>query len=171
MTEKTLKLTPSESVTIRESSPELLEVEGVYGPHGEAPPPHFHPAQNEHFEVLEGVLRTKIGGTERDLIAGDQVDISRETEHQMWNPGGETARVRWQIRPAGRTEQWFEAIDRLHREGRVGRKGIPGPLAFGVLLSEYDDVFRLGLKPQILIRSLLGALGAVGRLRGGYLPD
>jgi quercetin dioxygenase-like cupin family protein len=158
-------------VTIRESSPEALEVEGVYGPHGKPPPPHFHPSQDERFEVLEGSLRTRIAGAERDLAVGDQIEIPRGTEHQMWNPGGETARVRWRTTPRLRTEQWFEAIDRLHREGRVGRKGLPGPLAFGVLLGEYDDVFRLGLKPQILIRPLLGALGAVGRLRGGYLPE
>ena len=35
---ETLKLTPTESVTIRQSSPEVLEVEGSYGPGGKAHP-------------------------------------------------------------------------------------------------------------------------------------
>ncbi len=157
MSEKTLKLTPTESVTVRGSSPEALEVEGVYGPRGKPPPPHFHPSQDESFEVLEGALRTRVAGEERDLKPGEVLEIPRGTEHQMWNPSEQTARVRWTTAPRLRTEEWFGAIDRLHREGRVGRKGMPGPLAFGVLLSEYDDVFRLGLKPKILIAPLLGA--------------
>jgi quercetin dioxygenase-like cupin family protein len=52
----TLRLTPHETVTIRSSSPELLEVEGEWGREGKPPPPHYHPSQDEHFEVLEGTL-------------------------------------------------------------------------------------------------------------------
>jgi hypothetical protein len=56
-------------------------------------------------------------------------------------------------------------IDALHREGRVGRNGMPGPLAYGVFLTEYRDVFRLAA-PDLLTRPVLGILGAIGRLRG-----
>jgi len=166
--EETLKLTTSESVTIRQSSPEVLEVEGSYGPGGRPPPAHFHPAQDEHFEVLEGTLRTKVGGEQRDLGPGDPLDIPQGTPHQMWNPGEQGARVVWQTRPALRTEQWFRSIDALHREGRVGRNGMPGPLAFGAILSEYDDVFRLA-GPRPLVNGAVALLGALGRLRG-YEP-
>jgi len=164
-----LILTPSESVEIRESGPELLEVEVTYGPGGEAPPAHWHPGQDERFEVIEGRLRVRTPAGERTLGAGDEIEIPREAAHQMWNPHDLPARVRWQTRPAGRTEHWFRALDRLHREGRVGRSGTPGPLAFGVMLTEYDDVFRLDAKPRFLIRGLLRGLGAIGRLRG-YSP-
>jgi hypothetical protein len=84
----------------------------------------------------------------------------------MWNPGPEPARVLWQTRPAGRTEEWFAAIDRLHREGRVGGDGMPGPLAFSVLLTEYDDVFRLAVPAQPIVRGALAGLSVVGRARG-----
>jgi mannose-6-phosphate isomerase-like protein (cupin superfamily) len=165
-----LKITPSESVEIHKSSPELLEVEATYGPDGKAPPAHWHPAQEEHFEVIEGRLRVRTPEGERTLAAGDEIEIPREAVHQMWNPHEVPAKVRWQTRPAGRTERWFRALDRLHREGRVGRNGMPGPLAFGVMLTEYDDTFRLDAKPQFLVRGLLRGLGAIGRLRG-YSPD
>ena len=164
-----LTITSSESVEIRESGPELLEVEATYGPGGKPPPPHWHPAQDERFEVIEGSLRVRTPERERTLKAGDEIEISREAVHQMWNPHDAPARVRWRTRPAGRTERWFRAIDRLHREGRVGRNGMPGPLAFGVLLTEYDDTFRLDAKPQFLVRGVLRGLGAIGRLRG-YSP-
>jgi mannose-6-phosphate isomerase-like protein (cupin superfamily) len=123
---ETLKLTPSESVTIKQSSPELLEVEGSYGPGGSPPPAHFHPAQDEHFEVLDGTMRAKVGGEERELGPGETLEIPRGTSHQMWNPGEQAARVVWQTRPALRTEEWFRSIDALHREGRVGARGCPG---------------------------------------------
>jgi mannose-6-phosphate isomerase-like protein (cupin superfamily) len=156
---ETLKLTKSESVTIRRSSAELLEVEAGYGPGGRPPPAHFHPSQDEHFEILEGTLQAKVAGEERELGPGDTLDIHRGTSHQMWNPGEQEARVIWQTRPALRTEDWFRSIDALQREGRTGR------LAFGVLLDEYDDVFRLA-GPGPRVKGAVAGLGAIGRLRG-----
>jgi quercetin dioxygenase-like cupin family protein len=160
-----LKLTPSESLEVISSTPEALEVEATYGPAGSAPPKHFHPSQDEHFEVLSGAIRTRVDGVERDLAQGERIDIPRGSVHQMWNPSGEPARVRWRTAPAGRTEQWFRAIDALHREGKVGRNGMPGPLAFGVMLGEYRDVFRLA-GPDWLLRPALAGLAAIGKARG-----
>jgi hypothetical protein len=84
----------------------------------------------------------------------------------MWNPGSEPARAIWRTRPGGRTEQWLRAIDRLHREGRVGDNGMPGPLAFAVLLTEYDDTIRLAVPAEPLVRAALLPLSLVGRVRG-----
>ena len=156
-------------MTVRESTAELLEVEGTWSASGKPPPKHFHPAQDEHFEVLEGTLRARIDGEQGDLGPGDVIDVPRGAVHQMWNPGTEPARALWQTRPAGRTEQWFAAIDALHREGRVGDNGMPGPLAYAVLLTEYDDVFRLAVPAEPVVRAGLSALAVVGRARG-YKP-
>jgi quercetin dioxygenase-like cupin family protein len=164
-TSHTLKLTPTESVTIISSTPEALEVEAEYGPHGKPPPKHWHPEQDEHFRVLEGQLRVRADGLERELGAGDEIEIPRETVHQMWNPGAAPARVSWRTSPAGRTEQWFRELDDLQRSGKVDGKGMPSPLAFGVLLTEYRDVFRLA-GPDPLLRGAFGALAVVGRARG-----
>lgn len=165
MTE-TLKLTPSESLTIISSSPQALEIEATYGPGGSAPPKHLHPSQDESFRVLEGSLRTSVGGEGRDLTSGDELEIPRGTPHQMWNPFDEPARVSWTTSPAGRTEQWFRAVDALHRSGRVGEDGMPGPLAFAVLLEQYRDCFRLAVAPDLVLRPVFAALALAGRLRG-----
>ena len=37
------------------ATPELLVMEQSYDAGAEAPPPHYHPSQDEHFEVLEVV--------------------------------------------------------------------------------------------------------------------
>jgi mannose-6-phosphate isomerase-like protein (cupin superfamily) len=154
---------------VRESTEEVLAVEVTYAPHGSAPPKHYHPAQAEHFEVLAGELRARVDGEERTLRAGDVLEIPATAVHQMWNQGDAPARAIWETRPRGRTEQWFRAIDALHRSGRVSKKGMPGPLAFAVLLNEYRDVFRLAGPPDALLRAVLVPVAAVGRARG-YSP-
>lgn len=166
---RALKITPTESVTVTDSSPDVLEVEAAWGPATEPPPKHLHPDQDEHFELRSGRLRVRAGAVDRTLGPGDTIDISRGTVHQMWNPGDEPASAVWQTRPRGRTEQWFESIDSLYQGGRLGRNGMPGPLAFAVMLTEYRDVFRLAARPAPLVRALLALLAPIGRARG-YRP-
>jgi quercetin dioxygenase-like cupin family protein len=131
----TLKLGPGSTLTVRQSGSEALEVEALYDPGGSPPPAHVHPAQAEHFEVLEGTLSTLVDGDERTLETGDTLDIPAGTVHQMWNAGLAPARVAWRTTPAGRTLEWFEALDAFQRDGDTA--------AFGAALAEYQDVFRL----------------------------
>src|SRR5215208_4223798 len=164
-----LKITPTESVEVRHSNADRLTVEVTYAPDGEAPPAHYHPRQDERFEVLRGKLHVRVAGEEQVLGAGDTLEIPRGAVHQMWNPGGEPVTAIWETTPGGRTLDWFRTIDGLHREGRVAKNGMPGPLAFAVLLTEYDDVFRLAVGPRPVARTALAALAVIGRLRG-YSP-
>ena len=41
---------------------DLLEMEGSYSGEGGLPPEHYHPRQDEHFEVLDGAVRAVIAG-------------------------------------------------------------------------------------------------------------
>src|SRR4029450_14053467 len=91
----TYKLTPSETVTVLREDPDLLEVERRWGPGGTPPPPHFHPAQDEHFEVLEGRLTAKVDGQERELAAGDTLDVPNGTSDHIRNAGAGHAPARW----------------------------------------------------------------------------
>jgi quercetin dioxygenase-like cupin family protein len=159
-----LKITPTESIEIVLSGDDGLLIEATYQP-GAPPPRHFHPEQDEFFEVLDGALRVRVGEAERTHAAGDRFEIPRGVSHTFCCAGAAPARVRWRTVPAGRTEEWFRAINRVQVEGRVGRNGMPGPLAFGVLLTEYRDTFRVA-GPDWLLRPVLGALAVIGRRRG-----
>jgi uncharacterized cupin superfamily protein len=130
-----LNLSPTSSITVRSADADALEVEALYGPGGSPPPAHFHPAQMEHFEVLEGSVSTVVDEQERTLQPGDTLEISAGAVHQMWNPGSDPARVLWRTTPAGRTLEWFEALDAFQRDGDTA--------AAGAALAEYQDVFRL----------------------------
>ena len=158
-----LKLTPSESVTVVSSTPEALVVEATYGPGGKPPPKHYHPAQDERFTVHEGTLNFRLGSVEREVGAGEEIDVPQGVAHQVWNPHDEPVRVTWETRPALRTERWFRGVDAVVRE--AGDK-TPSALAFATLLSEYRDVFRLAIGPDPLVGPVIKLLGAVGRLRG-----
>jgi mannose-6-phosphate isomerase-like protein (cupin superfamily) len=130
----TLILPPNTRLTIIQERPERLVVEVHYERSDGRPPPHLHPDQDEHFEVLDGRLHALVDGDQRMLEAGETIDVPRGTTHQMWSPDGEV-RARWETAPAGRTSEWFRHLDRIRRDGDWG--------AFGNLLREYDDVFRL----------------------------
>ena len=134
MSHDTIRLGEHEVLQVLHDDAELLAMEATYEPGGSAPPAHYHPSQDEHFEVLEGSVHVKTEAGERELRAGETIDIPRGTTHQFWNPGGAAARVRWEVRPALRTRQFFEAIGRsrtpagkvaavarYHKEFRLGR--------------------------------------------------
>src|SRR5262245_45322331 len=156
-------LTESESLTIRRSTDEVLEVEARYAPGGKPPPKHLHPAQDEEFEVMEGRINVLTPDGERTYESGGRIEIPRGTTHQIWNPHDRPARLVWRTRPAGRTESWFRDLDRLNREADDSG---PSPLAFAVLLDEYDDVIRIAVGPRPLVRGAVSALAPIGRLRG-----
>ena len=88
--------------------PDLLQMEASYGGTGQFPPKHFHPGQDEHFEVLEGVVRTIVDGEERSYEAGDTFDIPAGTVHQM--AADPPARLKWEVRPALKTADFFETV-------------------------------------------------------------
>jgi mannose-6-phosphate isomerase-like protein (cupin superfamily) len=133
MSDDEIRLGEREVLRVLHEDPELLALEATYEPGGSAPPAHFHPAQDEHFEVLEGGVRCKTPDGERDLRAGETIDIPRETVHQFWNPGDEPARVRWEVRPALRTRSFFSAIAAAPElEDKIK------------VVVAHDDVFRLG---------------------------
>jgi mannose-6-phosphate isomerase-like protein (cupin superfamily) len=160
---ETLQLTPGEAVTIVSSTPEALVVEATYGTSKRPPPMHSHPAQEEHFEVLDGTLKVRYGDQRAELAAGETLDIPEGMSHQMWNDGDAPARVRWTTTPRGRTEDWFRGIDALVRESAPK---VPCPLGFATLLAEFGDTFRLSVAPYALTLPFIKVLGAAGRLRG-----
>jgi quercetin dioxygenase-like cupin family protein len=128
--------------TAADTDGELLEMEATYRPSSTPPLEHFHPNQDEHFEVLEGVLVARIEGEERELRAGDTLDVESGVVHAIWNPGPEVARSRWHTRPALRSEDFFEATARefqqAHEQGRD-----PDGEALAAIVARHQDEFRV----------------------------
>jgi mannose-6-phosphate isomerase-like protein (cupin superfamily) len=159
----TLALTPTEHVTVLDEATDALVVEVVYGPGGSPPPPHRHPAQDERFTVLEGEVTARLAGEQRVAGAGEVLEVPRGLAHQFWNAGAVPARLRWETRPAGRTLEWFRALDAATRAAGGGR---PSPRVLAGLLAEYDDVFRLAVPGEPVVRALLRVVATVAGHRG-----
>src|SRR3954469_3569702 len=162
------QLNDDEKVTVRTPSAasggELLELEAEWGASGHKPLPHSHPSQEEHFEVLEGQLSVKLGGEKRVLNVGDTVDVPRGTVHTFWNSGGTPARAKWQVRPAQRTEDFFQAVHSLRAEGHGTSAGLSLP-AGALVAREFRGEFTPALSP--VVRSLfLPVIAGWAKLRG-----
>jgi hypothetical protein len=54
--------------TAQDTGGALLEMESVYNSTSKEPVPHYHPAQEEDFTVLEGSLSVKLNGQLRSYM-------------------------------------------------------------------------------------------------------
>ena len=114
---------------------EVLEIEAHY--RGDAPlaQAHYHPSQDEHFEVLSGRIHAVIDGDEVFYDEGERFEIPAGTSHQMAAEGPTV--LRWEVRPALRTAEFFERF-----YGYLDN-GFPEGTTAEDFLAEYSDVFRL----------------------------
>jgi quercetin dioxygenase-like cupin family protein len=118
---------PGIRLEIKTLEPELLQMEATYEGAGELPPKHHHPKQDEHFTVLEGRVRTVIAGEARGYGEGESFEVPAGTTHQMGGDG--PARIRWEVRPALRSAEFFE----IAYSGKAGAN----------FLAEFRDEFVL----------------------------
>lgn len=145
----------------------LLELEARYEPGGQYPPEHLHPRQDEHFEVLAGKLDVRLNGVERTYQAGQSFAIPRGSVHTMRNGGDEEASVYWEIRPALRTQQFYQSLQGQTAGGKRSSKGISYLLRMLVLLQHYADEFVLASPLPVVQGLVLPILAFLGR-RCGY---
>lgn len=110
MSTDVIALGPNQTLRVLRSDADALEIEAMWTPGGTPPPPHFHPGQDERFEILEGAMTAVVGDELRVLHAGEVLDIPRGTVHAMWNAGDAAARASWRVTPALRTEEMFRTI-------------------------------------------------------------
>jgi quercetin dioxygenase-like cupin family protein len=152
--------------TASDTDGELLEVESVYTkPTPSRPPAHYHPHQEERFEVLSGRINVLVEGENRTYDEGEVFTVPPGVSHEIWTEEAGT-RVNWQTRPALKTEAFFETVWGLARAGKTNEKGVPNLLRVAVLCREYEDEFRLAKPPWPVQRALFAALAPVGRLLG-----
>ena len=109
---------------------DLLELELFAQPGGFVAAAHVHPKQEERFEVISGTLALVVDGEERTLRPGDVAVVPRGRPHAWWNAGPDEVRIKGEIRPALRTEHFFETFFGLGKDG--GPLPGPNPEEFGL---------------------------------------
>jgi mannose-6-phosphate isomerase-like protein (cupin superfamily)/uncharacterized protein YndB with AHSA1/START domain len=140
--------------TTEESGGALLEFDLVGRPKGFITQPHVHPGQSERHEVIEGSMRMRSGGVETTLAPGDTYETPAGQAHTHDGPG----RVRFQMRPARRTEAWLERIVAMDLDGRFLRNGWPRPVAGAQLTRDFAGEAHAASPPPKAQQAIAGAI-------------
>lgn len=143
--------------TAKDTNGELLEMESTYQGHSKEPVPHYHPFQDEDFEVISGELTIRMNGVIKTLRPGDTIHIPRDTVHSMWNNSDGVTVINWKVRPALNMENLLETGMGLANDGRTNEDGMPGILQVAIMANKFSDAFRLA-KPPFIVQKILFAL-------------
>ena len=158
-----------ERIVIRQSAAEtggrLLVFDLFLPPGGHVPARHAHPLQEERFTVLAGSMRFSFGG--RSIVArpGETVVVPVGTSHWFGNPGTEESQARVEVRPALRTEEFFEANERMTRAGHFLGTRLPRLSDLALVLLEFQREVSVPNMPGFVVRRLLAPLAWLGRRR------
>jgi quercetin dioxygenase-like cupin family protein len=152
--------------TARDTGGALLQIETVNPPHGAPEPEHVHVQQESSAAVLSGTLHFRVRDEVRVVRAGETIVIPADTPHRFWNEGPEEARAIQEFRPALRTEDFFETLFGLARDGKLDEKGMPSLLQLAVMVPAFGDEIRPTSPPWPLLRALTWFLGPLARARG-----
>lgn len=153
--------------TSRDTTGELYQIDIFVQPGGFVAAEHIHPLQNEHFEVISGTLRGRIAGKELTSGPGEKFDVPAGTPHVWWNSGDDELHVLGEIRPALRTENFFESFFGLAQDGKVNPKtGLPNLLQMALVMRAYRNELILARPPRMVQTVLFGLLAVIARLFG-----
>ena len=145
----------------------LIEVE--VAPGGGVPMAHVHPNQSERFEVLEGELSLKAGRESIVARPGDVVAVAPGQVHRFRNETGSAVRFRCTVAPALGFERFIETMFALAADGKLSKRGLPGPLRLAAIANAHFADSRAPYIPAWMQKAGLATGAALGRL-AGYGP-
>ncbi len=123
-------------------------------------PEHLHPVLEERWEALEGTAAVKLDGRWRDLTPQDgPVLVAPGVRHELRNRSGGEIRLRTEVTPPGRLEEFLTGSARAAREGLFNARNLPTGLRGAAWLSEFalrfSDETVMCSPPPALQRALL----------------
>jgi mannose-6-phosphate isomerase-like protein (cupin superfamily) len=144
-----------------------MEIRVRPGPADWVGPDHFHPLQEERFEVVSGTPIFRIEGGERMAKPGEVITVPVGVTHIFRNGGGEELVMISEYRPGLKSvETFFATFFGLAADGKLGRRGRPRLLQSVLTLWEVRDYFIVTRPPPVVQRLLFPPLAALARLRG-----
>lgn len=144
---------------------ELVEMECTVEP-GNGTMVHFHPRQEESFEVLEGTLELLRDGRWETVGAGESRTVPEGVIHAWRNAGAAPVRFVNVHRPALGFEAHLSTLDALVREGKVRGTKDPRSLVYMSMSAVRHEPDVTVEPPQWVVR----AMAFVGRRLGFTLP-
>jgi quercetin dioxygenase-like cupin family protein len=106
-------------------------------------PEHFHPVQEERWEALEGSVSVKLDGTWRELRPEDgPVVVAPNVKHELKNTSGSQARLRTEVLPALRLEEFLTESAQAARDGLYNARNMPTSWRGAVWIADFAQRFR-----------------------------
>ena len=152
--------------TAKDTQGQLLEMESSWKPFSKEPAPHFHPRQEETFTVISGELTVRINDEIKKLKPGQQLFISRNTVHSMWNSSDAKTVVNWKVMPALETEDLLETATGLANDNKTNKDGMPSLLQAALLMERYKEEFRLAKPPRFVQKIVFTSLRPFALMAG-----
>jgi mannose-6-phosphate isomerase-like protein (cupin superfamily) len=144
-----------------------MEIRVRPGPAEWVGPVHFHPSQEEHFDVVAGEPEFLVAGETNRAGPGDAVTVPVRVAHIFRNACPDELVMVSEYRPGLRSvETFFATFFGLAQEGKTGRDGRPPLLASAQALWATRDYFVVTSPPPALQRVLFPVLSALARARG-----
>ena len=149
--------------TAKETNGELLRFEQFVQKDHAPIPAHVHGSQEERFVVLSGTMGVRAAGRTSVLGPGEAVVVPPGTPHTFWNASEEDGTLHHvvELRPARRSEVFFETVFGLQRDGRLIPGRPEGALLMAPLILAHENWFAG--PPVPLQRALFAILALLGR--------
>lgn len=96
--------------TAAETGGELLVMDDVWTRPGQRTAEHVHPEMEERWTIVSGRAAFRIGEVELEAGPGETVVAPAGVPHLAWNPTGGEVRLRIEMRPALRWEEFTERL-------------------------------------------------------------
>jgi quercetin dioxygenase-like cupin family protein len=147
---------------------DVLHAEVFADPDGDVPS-HYHPSQEERFEVLAGLVRFDLDHKRIEGGPGTRVVAPPGTTHAFRNIGKAEAHLRVEVEPAMHLQGFLEEAAALARARRYTRRGLPtrpgAVLELADLMVRYADTTVMAFPPRVIQRLLLAPLARLRRRR------
>jgi len=152
--------------TAAETGGQVLDWELLLAPGGKVPSSHAHPAQQEIFTVLEGLMRFRVGWRRMVLRPGQRVCVPPGTVHHFANAGTEDARVAVESRPALCMEELLETAAAIAQEQHQAGRALPRPIELALFMTDFEREVRAPFLPPAVVRLVMRKLARLARRRG-----
>lgn len=130
-------------------------------------PAHYHPVQEERFEVLAGSVRFTINGKRINAGPGARVVAPVGARHSFRNTGDGEAHLLVEVEPALELQGFLEEAAALARAGRYTRHGLPrrpgAILELADLMVRYADTTVMAFLPLAIQRLTVWPLARLRR--------
>lgn len=148
-----------------------LEMKGSLPARGQGPPLHLHVAEDEEWEIRQGVQSTIVDGNRIDVSAGGTVRLPRGKLHRWWNEGETTLEFEGWARPVVDLDRYLQAVFDVVNASPANR---PSPIYMAHVMRRHRETQRALVMPrpiQAVVMSLAYVLGhLLGRYRGDDWP-